>query len=530
MGNPDTKAVSRLPKPPLKASFWAILAVIGIALFVRIPLVGEIPGGFFVDEASTGYDAYSLLETGKDQHGVRLPMYARSLGDYNEALYRYLAVPSVAVFGLNEFSVRLPAAIAGILSVLLVMLIAKQWWGMKAALLAGVCLALCPWHVHQSLIAFRAILLPLCVLAGQWAFLRALRGPPCWLYVSAFAFALSLWTYSSARVFVPAYVLALIWFYRKYWTGPSRTAWISALGFASALAAFSIYWFSGEGLARAQQVGWAAPGDLLRNYLSYFSPDFLVFHGDPAPRHGSPDLGQLGWLWSALAVAGLLGVLLRIKKIACSPWIGCLLAWLVLYPLPAALTAESHGVRSIMGAPLFALLAGFGAEQAIGLLKSTKVKLGGWALLGILICVDTARNGMTYMAEEYPFPKSQAWLPGVRELIQTLELEPDEPVWMSQRIPAPFLFIPFYTQYPPEEYQSWLEQRGDSNWYEPYDLGRYHIAPISADDLRQHRGLFALTDADWQALKGEAEDSVEVLHTVSAGPLQPALYWVVQTR
>ena len=32
-----------------------------------------MPNGFHADEASIGYDAYSMLETGRDQYGEFLP-------------------------------------------------------------------------------------------------------------------------------------------------------------------------------------------------------------------------------------------------------------------------------------------------------------------------------------------------------------------------------------------------------------------------------------------------------------------------
>ena len=70
------------------------------------------------DEAALGYNAYSLLKTGKDEYGTRWPLALRSFDDYKPPLYAYLAIPTVKYLGLSTYSVRLPAAINGVLGVI----------------------------------------------------------------------------------------------------------------------------------------------------------------------------------------------------------------------------------------------------------------------------------------------------------------------------------------------------------------------------------------------------------------------------
>ena len=70
-----------------------LIGILLVAALLRIPYLSSYPVGFHADEASMGYDAYSLLKTGRDQYGEFLPLHTRSFGDYDEALYRYFAVP-----------------------------------------------------------------------------------------------------------------------------------------------------------------------------------------------------------------------------------------------------------------------------------------------------------------------------------------------------------------------------------------------------------------------------------------------------
>ena len=94
-----------------------LAAVLLIAALLRLPALDRVPPGLFLDEASRGYDAYALLRTGADQYGVRWPLFAEGLDDYTPTLYTVLVIPSVALLGLTEVAVRLPAALVGIATV-----------------------------------------------------------------------------------------------------------------------------------------------------------------------------------------------------------------------------------------------------------------------------------------------------------------------------------------------------------------------------------------------------------------------------
>ena len=50
---------------------------------MRFVDVSNDPPGLYIDEASIGYNAYSILTTGKDQYGVPYPIWFESFGDYN---------------------------------------------------------------------------------------------------------------------------------------------------------------------------------------------------------------------------------------------------------------------------------------------------------------------------------------------------------------------------------------------------------------------------------------------------------------
>ncbi len=116
----------------------AVLVI--LALVLRVWALGQVPSGIDSDEASIGYNAYSLARTGMDEYGEAHPLAFRAYGEYKRPAYVYAAVPSVALLGLTPFSVRLPAAIAGTLSVVALYAVAtlllRDW--RAAAVAAGM--------------------------------------------------------------------------------------------------------------------------------------------------------------------------------------------------------------------------------------------------------------------------------------------------------------------------------------------------------------------------------------------------------
>lgn len=108
-----------------KKNFKLILIFI-LALCLRLFWLGRFPVSLNRDEAAIGWNAYSILKTGKDEWGEFLSLSFKSFGDYKMPLYIYFTVPFVALFGFSEFSVRFPSAFFGSLTVLLVYFLVKE--------------------------------------------------------------------------------------------------------------------------------------------------------------------------------------------------------------------------------------------------------------------------------------------------------------------------------------------------------------------------------------------------------------------
>ena len=95
----------------------AVAGVFFIGFLCRLIFIRTMPAGLNQDEASIGYEAYAVLKYGMDRNGISVPVHFIAWGSGQNALYANLAIPFIALLGLNEFSLRLPMALIGCLAI-----------------------------------------------------------------------------------------------------------------------------------------------------------------------------------------------------------------------------------------------------------------------------------------------------------------------------------------------------------------------------------------------------------------------------
>ena len=193
-----------------------LLLILAVAIAVRFFALGSIPPGLNQDEASTGYDAYAILQYGVDRHGFSYPLHLVSWGSGMYALAAYATVPFLVMFDLSPFAMRLPHAVFGVIAVLALFEITRRIVDRRTALLAAFLLAISPWHVMASRWGLDSNLFPPTFLFGVYVLICSLRRP--WLFPLACAFfGLCLYSYGTAYVVVPAFLFLIVPFLRVHW-------------------------------------------------------------------------------------------------------------------------------------------------------------------------------------------------------------------------------------------------------------------------------------------------------------------------
>jgi len=105
-------------KNKTKIFYLLLFLILALGFFIRIWDLARNPPGFFCDEAAIGFNAYKILQTGKDEYGLPWPIFFRSFGDYRLPLPIYFNIPMIFLFGLKEEVVRLTAILFGLISIL----------------------------------------------------------------------------------------------------------------------------------------------------------------------------------------------------------------------------------------------------------------------------------------------------------------------------------------------------------------------------------------------------------------------------
>lgn len=99
------------------------------------------------DEAWYGEIAKNILNT-KDL--LNLTYNGRPFFDH-PPFVMWLQALSMSIFGVNEFSVRLPSFILGIATILVVVMIGKEIFGLASGFFSGISLITAPWFLTRSM-------------------------------------------------------------------------------------------------------------------------------------------------------------------------------------------------------------------------------------------------------------------------------------------------------------------------------------------------------------------------------------------
>src|SRR6185437_13530166 len=110
----------------MKLQIILFLLIVILGFFLRFIDVSQNPPGLYIYEASIGYNAYTILTTGKDEYGIPHPLWFRSFGDYKLPVYIYSVAGAMSIFGKTEFAVRIPSILSGTLTIVFFYLFLKK--------------------------------------------------------------------------------------------------------------------------------------------------------------------------------------------------------------------------------------------------------------------------------------------------------------------------------------------------------------------------------------------------------------------
>ena len=405
-----------------------------------------------------GYQAYSLINTGKDYFGTVLPLFPHSFAEFRTPLIIYSTTPTVSILGLSPLAIRLPQVIWGLIGIFAVYYLAKQIYP-KAAIFSALSLGLAPWGLVYSRIGFEVVILSTLITLAIGTLVKSLNNPRL-LPLSALFFGLSLYSYSTAKLFIPIFIfIALIIFVINKITIPKKYILSSII----LLSIFSVplYYDSVFGnnagrflnvsiltdpvaadevnqqrfesavsrISGPAQVGLSPtvidkalfnrPANLLNkfmgNYLSAFSTDFLFTKGDPQTRH-SPSKELFGQFHVSEFIPLIVGMILLIKLQPKYKYL--IIAWILLSPVASSLTRDGsmHASRLILLFPVLSLIIGIGFYRIFRYQKLVFILLLGFYFYNVF-------NFMGFYLTRYKLESAQSFDYGFEQIMQIANIE-----------------------------------------------------------------------------------------------------------
>lgn len=501
-----------------------LLLVVLLAVVLRFAALEKAPPALNWDEISHGYNAYSILKTGKDEWGVAFPTIFRAYGDYKLPVYIYLTAISELVLGLTPLAVRLPSILAGVATVVFTYFLARRLFNEKVALLSSLLIAVEPWSLFLSRGAFEANLSLALIVSGFYFFVSGLKKPSL-LPISPILLGLSVWTYNSARIFVPLLVIVAFFIFKdelfKLWQRSRKFIFYSLLILALFFIPMFLQLINPAGQARYGKVAIIDEGAIAqieqnralskyspivsraiynkgtyfashfaKNYFSHFSLDFLVLKGGSQYQFSVPNHGLI---YTINIVFFLMGLIWLLKFPSKETFF--ILAWLLLSPIPASLTREApHALRAITMLPMPMLIAAIGFNSFLDWSRKRRFSPKAIPVIYLVILFLFSENYLTQYFENYPKQYSWAWQYGYKEAVDfTANAYGDyDKIIVSKKYGEPHEFFLFYWPWEPQRFREDpnLIRFEQSGWFWVDRFDKFYF--VNDWELPRGKGIFVL--------------------------------------
>ena len=423
------------------------------------------------DEVSLGYNAFSLLKTGRDEWGTILPLIFRAFGDFKLPAYVYFTVPV-------PFAVRLLSVIFGLLLIVISYLLGRRFFSNQIGLITALLVAISPWTWWLSRIALEANAGAFLIVLGIYCLLSKKYN------LGILFLGLSVWTYNSARIFSPLFLLGFFFINRRHIRLSTMNYLLITILFIPMFLQLllptgqaryqTLSLLDSGAIARIEQLQTTRPGgrllynkvtywtgSFLKNYLSYISPNFLFLKGGNHYQFSIQNFGLLYLVCLPFFYFGVLDLIKNSKlKIKNS-----LILWLLLAPIAGSLTRDApHVLRAIPMLPLPMLLTAVGLSR-FG--RNIKIIF----IVGLLV------SSIYYLvsANNYRSNYSQSWQYGYAQTIQFIKDHYDQydRIIFTKKYGEPHEFVAYYWPWHPANFQSQKQWDYHANWYWVNSLDKF---------------------------------------------------------
>lgn len=369
---------------------FALLLILILSIVLRFYKLETYPGLINQDELSNIYDGYTIAETGADRWGLQYPIILRGFGefDFRPPLNAWLCAASIKILGYSVFAGRLPSAILGFLSLIILFLVAQKIGKNVFAFFAVLFASLSPWHILFSRMAHEGTILPsffLILSFYLWLLVKEYNYKLIFIIMLALCTGLATNAYQSTKLIF--FILAILFAFDILKNAKFKLKSIFIFGFFVTLGAFpqllAAYTMPEHFFTRATN----GTVNQFSISIDFFSNFCLKFYANLAPKYLFFSFGDLnnltiGRLLAAESLFFYCGLFVFMKVIKPSNKFNSSLIYFLIFVaiLPSALTPDNpHAIRSSATMVLFPLISASGVLFFYNRLK------GIWAKEGFLL-------------------------------------------------------------------------------------------------------------------------------------------------
>ncbi|MCR4264379.1 MAG: glycosyltransferase family 39 protein [Candidatus Roizmanbacteria bacterium] len=505
---------------------YLLILVFTLAVLLRFINLSHMPPSLSWDEVSFGYNAWSILKTGKDEYGTSSPFLFRAFDEYKQPGLVYVTAASEAVFGLNEFAVRFPAALSGVGIVIYLYLIGKKLINQDFGILFAFLGAINPWLINFSRQGFESTVSLFFVTSGLYYLLR-FKENRRYVLMSAFLFAVSTYFYHATRIVTPLILISFAWVYRNELLKRKRHVVYGFLTGLMILIPLFLFAFSDRGVSRLGQVlltddqvyigrqetyarkileeNNSVMSRILYNRRRAFVEAaginyYRNIHPDYVFRTGTISAGLL-YQWELPFFLSGLYFLITEKK----NWKWVILTWLIVYPLAGAFTKDQpNALRTLIGAPPLIMTSALGVWFLFTKMKRLRLQLLASGVLAIIIVYFSYRFLFNYFVTA-PETRAVDFGDGHKQLAAYLQSEQEnyDMIWVTGDYWRPYIHLLFHLKYDPAQYHESGTRDGfgkfrfgNADW----DTEGVDLQEVSLDELAEPdtKTLFVLSPKEYQ--------------------------------
>lgn len=478
---------------------WQYIVILILIVFVgatlRFYLIDNIPPGLTIDESSQGYNAFSLLHTGKDRYGQPFPVLFRLFDSIQVPLYTYLTIIPVYFFGNSIFSVRFISALSGVILICITFFLFtnfdKNRKNNSLAIISALLVGISPWAVFYSRICTEASLgVTLFILSIMFFYfsLRKWRLFP----IATFILGLSTHAYYSERIIAPLFLIGFIWLFREkiflqrkllilgivlFIITQIPHLWIANSG-AFTRRMIQVNYFSEQFfLANSDNLHFIPFGrplfivrEFISQYLAYFSPKNLFF--DPDPQQGARSMPDLSVFYNWMIIPFFFGLRTLIVNRSL-PLIRIIILLIIISPFSASLTRDPFATIRALGFLWgITIIIAFGLNYILSVFSSIRRKL---SIFTVAVLLSLVQLYLAYFVL-LQYERSQNYGYSFVELLKQIEFMKNKHfVVDSSREPAVGIMFAFFKKYDPYKLQKDLGLIVAGRYYSTFDPKEIYI-------------------------------------------------------